>query len=92
MNRHALIARPAALAALCLGAALAAGCASRGTSSDDPATMGSSAERRSEQRYYPNNMDDPTRATDPRSSAVNPQQNRGGPATGTAVPPGSILP
>lgn len=91
MNRHASIARPAALAALCLLATLAAGCAHRGAYSDT-ATMGGSAERRTQQRFYPNNMDDPTRATDPRSSAINPQTNHGGPATATSVPPGSILP
>lgn len=91
MNREVSIARPAALATLCVVAALAAGCASRGTQSDT-ATMGGSTERRTQQRFYPNNMDDPTRATDPRSSAINPQVNHGGPATATSVPPGSILP
>ncbi len=94
MNPRYSFARPAVLAALSLGAALTAGCASR----DDTATMGSSGEverpvRSSRMdRPYPNNAEDPTRATDPRSSAVNPERNRGGPATGTTVPPGNIVP
>ena len=95
MNPRSSIARPAVLAALCLGAAFTAGCANR-----DTATMGAAGDaetgepvRRSRiERPYPNNMDDPTRATDPRSSAVNPERNRGGPATGTTVPPGNIVP
>lgn len=91
MNPRHSLARPAALAALCLGAALAAGCANRDTS-----TMGASGETVSRparaERPYPNNMDDPTRATDPRSSAINPERNRGGPATGTTIPPGNIVP
>lgn len=96
MNPRHSIARPAVLAALCLGATLTAGCANRST---DTSTMGASGDtmdqpvRRSRvERPYPNNMDDPTRATDPRSSAVNPERNRGGPATGTTVPPGNIVP
>lgn len=93
MNPRHSFARPAVLAALCLGAALSAGCASR----SDTATMGASGDeepvRQSRvERPHPNNMDDPTRATDPRSSAVNPERNRGGPATGTTVPPGNIVP
>ncbi len=94
MNPRSSIARPAVLAALCLGAVLATGCANR----SDTATMGASGEsgdmvkRNRIERPYPNNMDDPTRATDPRSSAVNPERNRGGPATGTTVPPGNIVP
>ncbi len=94
MNPRSSIARPAVLAALCLGAALTAGCASR----NDTATMGAPSDtgepmrRHRVERPYPNNMDDPTRATDPRSSAVNPERNRGGPATGTTVPPGNIVP
>ena len=95
MNPRHSYARPAVLAALCLGAALTAGCASN----RETATMGASGEsvdqpakRSRMDRPYPNNMDDPTRATDPRSSAVNPERNRGGPATGTTVPPGNIVP
>ncbi len=93
MNPRPSIARPAVLAALCLGAAFTAGCASR-----DTATMGASSDagepvrRNRVERPYPNNMGNPTRATDPRSSATNPERNRGGPATGTTVPPGNIVP
>lgn len=94
MNPLPSFARPAVLAALCLGAAVTAGCATR----SDTATMGASDDteqpvRRSRiDRPYPNNSEDPTRATDPRSSAINPERNRGGPATGTTVPPGNIVP
>ena len=89
MNPRSLIMRPAILAAVCLGALATAGCANRESSA-----MGGPGEtvRSSRDRPYPNNLDDPTRATDPRSSAVNPERNRGGPATGTTVPPGNILP